>query len=66
MVINVTDDMELVLTYMYIQRYACSLTGAIVNDFYNGVTVAVSCLRQSRRSVDLAVADTFNNFWKDG
>src|SRR5206468_3535732 len=48
------------------QRYGCSHIRATAEDISNVVTDAASGVVDSFHGTDKAVADTWNNFWKDG
>src|SRR5437764_1454327 len=48
------------------QRYGSSHIGATAKDISNVVTDAASGVVDSFHGIDRAVADTWNNFWKDG
>src|SRR5687767_15413488 len=48
------------------QRYGFSHIGANAKDIYNVVTDAASGVVDIFHGIDKAVADTWNNFWKDG
>src|SRR5206468_3086423 len=48
------------------QRYGSSHIGATAKDISNVVTDAASGVVDIFHGIDKAVADTWNNFWKDG
>src|SRR5690348_18228934 len=48
------------------QRYGSSHIGATAKDITNVVTDAASGVVDIFHGIDKAVADTWNNFWKDG
>src|SRR4051812_43540724 len=48
------------------QRYGSSHSGATAKDISNVVTDAASGVVDIFHGIDKAVADTWNNFWKDG
>src|SRR5207249_2822633 len=48
------------------QRYGSSHIGATAKDISNVVTFSFSCFVDLFHGIDKAVADTWNNFWKDG
>src|SRR5256885_15241713 len=48
------------------QRYGSSHIGATAKDISNVVTDAAACLVDIFHGIDKAVADTWNNFWKEG
>src|SRR5437667_431357 len=48
------------------QRYGSSHIGATAKDISNVVTDAASVVADIFHGIDKAVADTWNNFWKDG
>src|SRR5205809_7454598 len=48
------------------QRYGPSHIGATARDISNVVTEAASGVVDIFHGIDKAVADTWNNFWKDG
>src|SRR5205085_12561402 len=48
------------------QRYRSSHIGATAKDISNVVTDAASAVVDIFHGIDKAVADTWNNFWKDG
>src|SRR5438067_13779973 len=48
------------------QRYGSSQNGATAKDISNVVTDAASGVVDIFHGIDKAVADTWNNFWKDG
>src|SRR5262249_58146551 len=49
-----------------LQRYGSSHIGATAKDISNVVTDAASGVVDIFHGIDKAVADTWNNFWKDG
>src|SRR5437667_8549529 len=48
------------------QRYGSSHIGATAKDIANVVTDAATGVDDIFHGIDKAVADTWNNFWKDG
>src|SRR2546430_331723 len=48
------------------QRYGYYHIGATAKDIFNVVTDAASGVVDIFHGIDKAVADTWNNFWKDG
>src|SRR5688500_7594405 len=63
-----TDSAEVDLVHQQTQnqRYGSSHIGATAKDISNVVTDAASGVVDIFHGVDKAVADTWNNFWKDG
>ena len=63
---KVSAEVDLVLQQTKNQRYGSSHIGATAKDIANVVTVAASGVVDIFHGIDKAVADTWNNFWKDG
>src|SRR5262249_60560539 len=53
-------------TTLFRSRYGSSHIGATAKDISNVVTDAASGVVDIFHGIDKAVADTWNNFWKDG
>src|SRR5207237_1182159 len=60
------DEVDLVHQQTQNQRYGSSHIGATAKDISNVVTDAASGVVDIFHGIDKAVADTWNNFWKDG
>src|SRR6516225_5411914 len=63
---KVSAEVDLVHQQTQNQRYGSSLIGATAKDISNVVTDTASCVVDIYHGIDKAVADTWNNFWKDG
>src|SRR5690606_36198181 len=63
---KVSAEVDLVHQQTQNQRYGSSHIGATAKDISNVVTDAASGVVDIFHSIDKAVADTWNNFWKDG
>src|SRR5690625_1679437 len=68
---NVVTDAASSVVYVFLQltqnqRYVSSHIGATAKDISNVVTDAASGVVDIFHGIDKAVADTWNNFWKDG
>src|SRR5476649_985894 len=63
---KVSDEVDLVHQQTQNQRYGSSHIGATAKDISNVVTDAASGVVDIFHGIDKAVADTWNNFWKDG
>src|SRR5258706_13106391 len=63
---KVTAEVDLVHQQTKNQRYGSSHIGATAKDISNVVTDAASGVVDIFHGSDKAVADTWNNFWKDG
>src|SRR6266436_113866 len=63
---KVSAEVHLVHQQTQNQRYGCSHIGATAKDISNFVTDAASGVVDIFHGIDKAVADTWNNFWKDG
>src|SRR5437870_12527686 len=63
---KVSAELDLVHQQTQNQRYGSSNIGATAKDIYNVVTDAASGVVDIVHGIDKAVADTWNNFWKDG
>src|SRR5437773_5859036 len=63
---KVSAEVDLVHQQTQNQRYGSSHIGATAKDIYNVVTDAASGVVDIFHGIDKAVADTWNNFWKDG
>src|SRR2546430_16563921 len=63
---KVRDEVELVHQETQSQPYGFSHIGATAEDISNVVTDAASRVVDIFHGIDKAVADTWNNFWKDG
>src|SRR5438876_10579628 len=61
-----SSDLDLVHQQTQNQRYGSSHIGATAKDISNVVTDAASRVVDIFHGIDKAVADTWNNFWKDG
>src|SRR5258708_15179909 len=66
--LNRSSDLEVDLVHQQTQnqRYGSSHIGATAKDISNVVTDAASGVVDIFHGIDKAVADTWNNFWKDG
>src|SRR4051812_49820504 len=66
--LNRSSDLEVDLVQQQTQnqRYGSSHIGATAKDISNVVTDAASGVVDIFHGIDKAVADTWNNFWKDG
>src|SRR5688500_6478024 len=62
---KVSAEVDLVHQQTQNQRYGCSHIGATAKDISNVVTDAASGVVDIFHGIDKAVADTWNNFWKD-
>src|SRR5206468_3219944 len=60
------NEVDLVHQQTQNQRYGSSHIGATAKDISNVVTDAASGVVDIFHGIDKAVADTWNNFWKDG
>src|SRR5260221_12909347 len=63
---KVSAEVDLVHQQTQYQRYGSSHIGATAKDISNVVTDAASGVVEIMHGIDKAVADTWNNFWKDG
>src|SRR5277367_2732463 len=63
---KVSAEVDLVHQQTQNQRYGSSHIGATAKDISNVVTDAASGVVDTFHGIDKAVADTWNNFWKDG
>src|SRR5205809_373196 len=63
---KVSAEVDLVHQQTQSQRYGSSHIGAAAKDISNVVTDAASGVVDIFHGIDKAVADTWNNFWKDG
>src|SRR5205814_9381104 len=63
---KVSAEVDLVHQQTQKQRYGSSHIGATGKDISNVVTDAASGVVDIFHGIDKAVADTWNNFWKDG
>src|SRR5215471_380300 len=63
---KVSAEVDLVHQQTENQRYGSSHIGATAKDISNVVTDAASGVVDIFHGIDKAVADTWNNFWKDG
>src|SRR5476649_2802475 len=63
---KVSAEVDLVHQQTQNQRYGSSHIGATAKDISNVVTDAASGVVDMFHGIDKAVADTWNNFWKDG
>src|SRR5215213_11278876 len=63
---KVSAEVDLVHQQTQKQRYGSSHIGACAKDISNVVTDAASGVVDIFHGIDKAVADTWNNFWKDG
>src|SRR5438046_3178423 len=63
---KVSAEVDLVHQQTQNQRYGSSHIGATAKDISNVVTDAASGMVDIFHGIDKAVADTWNNFWKDG
>src|SRR5436305_703966 len=66
MIRKVSAEVDLVHQQTQNQRYGSSHIGATAKDISNVVTDAASGVVDIFHGTDKAVADTWNNFWKDG
>src|SRR5438552_13489388 len=64
--LKVSAEVDLVHQQTQNQRYGSSHIGATAKDISNVVTDAASGVVDIFHGIDKAVADTWNNFWKDG
>src|SRR5262249_18608685 len=63
---KVSAEVDLVHQQTQNQRYGSSHIGATAKDISNVVTDAASGVVDIFHGIDKAVADTWNNFWRDG
>src|SRR5271165_382609 len=63
---KVSAEVDLVHQQTQNQRYGSSHIGAIAKDISNVVTDAATGVVDIFHGIDKSVADTWNNFWKDG
>src|SRR5262249_569846 len=63
---KVSAEVDLVHQQTQNQRYGSSNIGVIEKVIFNVVTVVVFVVVVIFHGIDKAVADTWNNFWKDG
>src|SRR5438128_5804716 len=63
---KVSAEVDLVHQQTQNQRHGSSHIGATAKDISNVVTDAASGVVDIFHGIDKAVADTWNNFWKDG
>src|SRR5699024_988929 len=63
---KVSTEVDLVHQKTQNQRYGSSHIGATAKDISNVVIDAASGVVDIFHGIDKAVADTWNNFWKDG
>src|SRR5215203_4346970 len=63
---KLSAEVDLVHHQTQNQRYGSSHIGATAKDISNVVTDAASGVVDIFHGIDKAVADTWNNFWKDG
>src|SRR5437667_96699 len=63
---KVSAEVDLVTQQTQNQRDGSSHIGATAKDISNVVTDAASGVVDIFHGIDKAVADTWNNFWKDG
>src|SRR5205814_10675926 len=63
---KVSAEVDLVHQQTQNQRYGSSHIGATAKDIANVVRDAASGVVDILHGIDKAVADTWNNFWKDG
>src|SRR5690625_3973478 len=63
---KVSAEVDLVHKQTQNQRYVSSHIGATAKDISNVVTDAASGVVDIFHGIDKDVADTWNNFWKDG
>src|SRR5215475_6357676 len=63
---KVSAEVDLVHQQTQKHRYGSSHIGATAKDISNVVTDAASGVVDIFHGIDKAVADTWNNFWKDG
>src|SRR2546427_10996582 len=63
---KVSAEVDLVHQEKQNQRYGSSHIGATAKDISNVVTDAASGVVDIFHGIDKAVADTWNNVWKDG
>src|SRR5699024_5098589 len=66
MIRKVSAEVDLFHELTQNQRYGSSHIDATANDISNVVTDAASVVVYIFHGIDKAVADTWNNFWKDG
>src|SRR5260370_16120592 len=64
--LKVSAEVDLVHQQTQNQRYGSSHIGATAKDISSVVTDAASGVVDIFHGIDKAVADTWNNFWKDG
>src|SRR4051794_29225353 len=64
--VEASAEVDLVHQQTQNQRYGSSHIGATAKDISNVVTDAASGVVDIFHGIDKAVADTWNNFWKDG
>src|SRR5438045_5647650 len=62
---DLSAEVDLVHQQTQNQRYGSSHIGATAKDISNVVTDAASGVVDIFHGIDKAVADTWNNFWKD-
>src|SRR5699024_7171069 len=63
---KVSAELDSVHQQTHHQRHGSSPDRATAEDSSNVVTDAASCVVDLFHGIDKAVADTWNNFWKDG
>src|SRR6185503_5781311 len=63
---KVSAEVDLLHQQTQKQRYGSSHIGATAKDISNVVTDAASGVVDIFHGIDKAIADTWNNFWKDG
>src|SRR5207248_9269675 len=63
---EVSAEVDLVHQQTQNQRYGSSHIGATAKDISNVITGAACGVVDTFHGIDKAVADTWNNFWKDG
>ena len=63
---QVSAEFDLVIQQTLNKRYGYSHIGATAKDISNVVTDAATGVFDIINGIDKAVADTCNNFWKDG
>src|SRR2546427_12951872 len=66
MTLKVSAEVDLVHQQTQNQRYGSSHIGATAKDISNVVSDAAPGVGDIFHGIDKAVADTWNNFWKDG
>src|SRR5690554_8031704 len=66
MTLKVSAEVDLIPQQTQNQQYGSSHIGATAKDISNVVTDAASGVVDIFHGIDKAVADTWNNFWKDG